>query len=85
MKAAPTRVPTSVPRPPSRLAPPITTAPITSNSAPRPASGAPVWRREASTTPLSPAQKPDMVKVARRTRSTSMPDRRVASSFPPTA
>ncbi len=44
---APTRVPHTLPRPPARLVPPMTTAAITSSSYPWPATGSAELSREA--------------------------------------
>ena len=53
-------VPITVPSPPVRLPPPITTAAITCNSYETPAVGCPVINREVSIIPAKPLSSPQI-------------------------
>ena len=60
MMNAPISVPITVPSPPVRLPPPITTAAITWSSYVTPAVGWPVISRDVSIIPAKPVSKPQM-------------------------
>ena len=58
MMSAPTTEPNTLPSPPSRLPPPITTAAITSSSVPIATVGSPWRSRDSCITPASPKNRP---------------------------
>ena len=60
MTSTPAKTPSTVPRPPKKLAPPMITAAIASSSAPIPAFGNPAPVRPAMRSPASPAKNPDI-------------------------
>ena len=74
-----------LPSPPNRLVPPITIAAIVSSSQPAPPSGTPLDERTTSTTPVSPASRPDAVKTQILMRVTPTPASRAVVSLPPIA
>ena len=80
----PNKVPMIEPAPPAKLVPPMITAAITSNSSPSAMFDEPDMMREDSSTAAKAARKPITAKVVIRVRATRMPDRRAASSLPPT-
>ena len=85
MTAAPKRAPSTVPRPPFRLVPPITQAATASSSISSPmltVAGPRVGGLEEAG---QSDQQPQRVKAAVMVRSTGMPDTRAASSLPPIA
>ena len=58
MISAPTTEPNTLPSPPCRLPPPITTAAMTSSSVPIATVGSPCRRRESCITPAKPNRSP---------------------------
>ena len=78
-------VPSTPPSPPVYAVPPISTAAITVSSSVGSACAEAPVRRPTCTTEASPAASPAMPYVTRTTRPTSMPLRRAASGFEPTA
>jgi len=71
------------PRPPIRLVPPITTAAITTSSAPIPALGSAASSREHCIIPASPASSPSTANTLIFRGRVSTPARRIASSLVP--
>jgi hypothetical protein len=83
--SAPTSVPNTVPRPPVRVAPPMTTAEMASSSALKPDDAVPESVSPAWITPARPAARPPSAKTEIETARTGMPTRSPASRLPPTA
>ena len=78
-------VPTTAPRPPVRLVPPMMTAAMAVSSSPFPAVGCAVPRRAVRMKPAIAARMPAMTNAATLTRVTGMPDRWAASKLSPVA
>ena len=85
MIAAPAMVPTTLPRPPSRLPPPMITAAITSSSRPTATVGSPTDNFENSITPASAASAAESVYTANLHQSIRTPHNRAVRSLDPMA
>src|SRR5271169_3879315 len=79
----PITVPTMVPEPPNKLAPPITTAAMLSSKLGSPACGAPAVNRAVYRMPAHAAVIADRTYSTRVFRGTSIPARNAACTLPP--
>ena len=85
MIKTPTIVPHSLPFPPDKLVPPITTAAIASSSYETPACGKPADTRDDKIIAAKPDNKPHIVYTKIFTFFTLIPDTKAACSLPPIA
>ena len=82
---APRIAPKMLPRPPIKLAPPMTHAAMASNSNSRPASGLALPTRAVMTIPATAIKAPIVANTRNVILRTLTPERYAASAFPPTA
>ena len=85
MTSAPISAPYTVPEPPRIEVPPMKQAAIASSSPPTPADGEPAAERAVVTMPANAHINPISMNTISLTRWTLTPDRRLASTLPPTA